>query len=357
MTSQDIVRYRLASQQISATRFKQAHELVKWMGAMQAQDYLGAKWAIGLRLPAVTDADVEQALADRKIVRTWPQRGTLHFIAPEDTRWRLALSAERILARARGRHQQLELDDKTFETSRQLFADALRGGNSFTRAEMLEVLERGGIATQNQRGYHILGQCALTTQLCFGALRGKQQTFVLLDEWLPKTKELSREESLARLAKSYFISHGPATIQDLAWWSSLTLAEIRIGLESVAPDLHSETLGKQTYWMSKTMPAPSPPGNGYLLPGFDEYLLGYKDRSAILNNEHVQKVLPGGNGIFVPTVLLDGRVAGIWKRAIKKSGAVIALSPFSKLDKAQLDSLKAAAERYSHFIGLPVTIS
>ncbi len=252
----NIAQQRLGNQSIAPAALLTPGEVVKKLGAMQAQDYLGALWALGLRMQRAVEADIEQAIANREIIRTWPMRGTLHFVAPEDVRWMPALLAPRILAGAARRHKQLELDEATFAHSETLFINALRNGRSLTRSEMMDVLEQACISTKGQRGYHILWWAAQNGLICFGPRQGKQHTFVLLDEWLPNSKSLSREESLAELAHRYFTGHGPATIQDYIWWSGLPAADARAGLEMVKSQLTHEELDGQTYWFSPSSPAP-----------------------------------------------------------------------------------------------------
>jgi hypothetical protein len=323
---------------------------------MQAQDYPGVKWSVGLRLPGATDSDIEQAIANKAIIRTWPMRGTLHFVAPEDARWLLKLLTPRVIAQTAGRYRQLELDDDIFARSQELFAQALQGGKQLTRAEMLQLLEAAGIATTGQRGYHLLARAAQDGLICFGPPSGKQQTFTLLEEWIPPAKSLERDEALAELARRYFTGHGPATVQDLAWWSGLTLTDARAGLEMVKSDLVQETIGGQTYWLSPDIPAPKDPPATFLLPGFDEYLLGYKDRSAALDPIHAQKIVPGNNGIFNPTVVIDGKIVGTWKRAFKKEAVMMTVSPFNPLSQAQSRAINAAAKLYASFVGLSPTV-
>jgi hypothetical protein len=353
MTPQDIAQSRLYHQQIARAKFKAPGQVVSWLGALQAQDYPGAKWSIGLRLPHATDADIEQAVAAKTIVRTWPMRGTLHFVAPEDIRWLLALLTPRIIAQAAGRYRQLELDEAVFARSKELFAKALQGGQQLTRDEMHQLLERANISTGGQRGYHILCRAAQDGLICFGAPSGKQQTFTLLDEWAPQTKNLERDQALAELAKRYFTSHGPAGLPDFAGWSGLTVTEARAGLEMVKSHLSQETVNGQTYWMSPDRPVirlNSPAI--YLLPGFDEFMLGYKDRTAALEPIYSPKITPGNNGMFSPTLVIDGRVAGTWKRKFKKDTVVITLSPFTSLSEADRQAVSVAAERYGRFVGM-----
>ncbi|MGB8353315.1 MAG: winged helix DNA-binding domain-containing protein [Chthoniobacteraceae bacterium] len=353
----EIARYRLINQQIASSRHKSAAELVAGFGAMQAQDYSNALWAIGLRLPDATEKEIEQAVADRKIVRTWPMRGTLHFVAAEDVRWMLALLTPRIVAGSASRCRELELDDKIFARCGKLFASALKGGQQFTREAMMQLLESDGITAGSQRGYYILWRLAQEGVLCFGPRSGKQQTFTLLDEWVVKSKKMDHDAAVAELARRYFTSHGPATLLDFAGWSGLKVSDARAGLESITRELSSMSVDDTVYWMPRELPdaAEGVLPEGYLLPGFDEYLLGYKERSAVLELRHAQKVVPGSNGIFLPTLMIDGRIAGTWKRAVKKNAVVITISPFATVKKIE-KKLAAAAGRYSRFTGLPVEI-
>ncbi|WP_224248905.1 winged helix DNA-binding domain-containing protein [Hyalangium gracile] len=357
MKFQQIAQYRLQQQQIARTRFKTPGQIVSWLGALQAQDYPGAKWSIGLRLPDTTDADVEQAIADGAIVRSWPMRGTLHIVAPEDLRWMLALLAPRNMESAALRHRQIGLTAARFSRSQKLFTKALQGGQALTRDELYAVLERARLSTDSQRGYHFLWRAAQEGLICFGPTRGKQQTFVLLDEWVPASRKLDREESLAELAMRYFTSHGPATLQDFLWWSGLKAAEARAALDSVSSRLEQVTVDGQEYWLARDLRAPraaSP--TAYLLPGFDEYMLGYTDRGAVVAPEHRKKWLPT-NGMFSPIVVIDGQVLGTWKRTLKKKALVVTVRSFVPLSKAQKRAVEAAAEPYGRFMGAPVELS
>ncbi len=349
---------RLANQGIATASFAQPGDVVTWLGAMQAQDYGGALWSIGLRMAGVTEREIEQAIAERAIVRTWPMRGTLHFVAANDVRWMLALLTPRVIAGSASRYRQLELDDTIVARSNEVFAKSLQGGKQLTRDEMLQSLEQANIATTGQRGYYLLGRSAQDGLICFGSRRGKQQTFALLDEWVPQTGPRARDEALAELTRRYFTSHGPATLQDLMRWAGITTAEAKVGLEAAGKELVQENIADRAYWMSCDTPDLS---NGmestYLLPGFDEYLLGYGDRSAVLDPADAQRICPGGNGMFNPTIVIDGHVAGIWKRTFKKGAVAIELTPFRALTPAENHALSAAADRYGEFLGMPVVLT
>jgi len=355
MTPLNIAHQRLQNQYIAGTKFAQPSEAVAWLGAVQAQDYLGALWAVGIRSQNTVEADVEKALADRTIIRTWPMRRTLHFVAAEDIRWMLELLTPRMVAGlARQLHKHFGLDEATFGRSKDLFIRALQGGKQLSRTAMYEVLEAGGVFTGEMRGMHILSQLAQDGIICFGTREGKQQTFTLLDEWAPTAKRMERDAALAELARRYFTSHGPATSQDFIWWSGLTVADAQAALEMAKPQLVKEVIEGQTYWLASLQPAAkenSP--KAYLLPPYDEYTVAYKDRSAALNPLYAKQ---SGNGIFSPTIVIDGQVVGTWKRTIKKDALIITPSLFEKLSKANVRALAEAAGRYGKFLGLSVVL-
>ena len=356
MIKTDIVAQRLVSQRIEGGKFEKPEEVVRWLGAIQAQDYLQSLWAIGLRLKSATVADVEQAILERRIVRTWPMRGTLHFVPPEDAKWMLRLSASRMLAKDGRRLKQLGLDEGIMEHCKELFYEALEGNKMLSRPDMMRLVEEAGISTEKQRGYHILWYVAQSGLICLGPMQDKQQTFVLLDEWAPYSRNLSLEESLAELARRYFSSHAPATVYDFAWWAGLTVTEARAGLDAARPGLLSEAIDGKEYWMkSDALDNRAYDASSInLLPGFDEYLLGYKDRSAVLAEEHAPKVVPGRNGVFRPIIVVGGRVVGTWKRKLKKNAIDITLNPFTRLGDLQQGAIEVA-KSYSEFVGLPLS--
>jgi winged helix DNA-binding protein len=357
MTGSDIARLRLHNQRIAYSTVEKPGDVVAWLGAVQAQDYLGALWAIGLRLRNAVEADVERAIADRTIIRTWPMRGTLHFVAAADIRWMLELLTPRVVANnAQRLLRQFDLDEGSFARSKDLLARALQGGRRLTRNATYDVLEGGGVSTASQRGLHILGRLAQDGFICFGAREGKQQTFALLDEWAPNARRVARDESLAEIAKRYFTSHGPATLQDFAWWSGLTTADATAGLEMAKRFLAQETINGQTYWLALSAPATKDSSpTAYLLPAYDEYTVAYKDRSAALNPTYAKQA-NSGNGIFYPTIVVDGQVVGTWKRTLKKDTLAISPSPFEKLKRAETRAIAEAANHYGKFLGASVVL-
>lgn len=331
-------------------------EVVRWLGALQAQDYLSSLWAIGLRLPGTTEADIERAIADREIVRTWPMRGTIHYVAAEDARWMLELLAPRVVARSAGLYKQFELDETVFARCRVLLTNALQGGWQLVRKEAYRVLEEGGVATGGSRGLHLLGRLALEGLICFGPRERKQPTFTLLAEWVPRPRVLDRHDALAVLTQRFFTSHGPATLQDFAWWSGLAVADAKAGFEQVATPLVREVVDGRTYWFA---PSPSAadtaPQVAHLLPSFDEYFVAYKDRSAVLPPSCAH--LASSDKLLGPTLVVDGCLVGTWKRTRKKDGVEIVLEPYTPLSELESRAVGAAAERYREFVAVPETLS
>ena len=357
----DLCRLRLRHQQLLASTAKSPAEVVAALGALQAQDYLGALWSIGARLPGSTEAGVERAIAARAIVRSWPLRGTLHFVAAADLRWMLALLAPRVIAAAAARAKREHgLDARVLARCRKIIARALGGGGRLTREALQSTLEDAGISTRGQRGYHILWRLAQEGLICFGPRAGKQHTFVLLDEWLPapaNAKPMDRGAALAELARRYFRGHGPATARDLAWWAGLTLTDARAAIGALVPELEVETIDKIEYWAPRDAfaaraAAKSSGSAVQLLPGFDEYLLGYADRSAALAAAHAKKIQPASNGLFLATIVLDGLVAGTWRRELRRDHVALAAAPFAPWPRKFAPALARAARRYGAFLGL-----
>ena len=354
MSLVNISHQRLHQLQISSVPFTTPAQVVASLGAVQAQDYAGFKWSVGLRLPSATDSDIEAALADRSIVRTWALRNTLHTLAAEDVHWVLTLLSERLIGQHAFYYKQQELDLKTIRKSQQILQRTLENGQQLTRKEIAVALEKKGIALGDMRLTFILLRAALDKVICLGARREKEFTYTLLDEWITAPKEImDHEEALAKLATIYFTGHGPATIKDFAWWTGITATEAKKGLEMIQVQLTSTNTDGQTYWMA---PGITPDKNKvkgvFLLPGFDEYLLGYTDRSAAMEDEIFRKVVYTKNGLFNPTIVVNGRIEGLWKRTIKKNSVVIDLQPFTPFSKARLNAVAVQAKRYAKFLEL-----
>ncbi len=355
MNAGDIRTIRVTSQQIASSTSSTPSSVVARLLAMQAQDYRGALWSIGLRLPGSNVAEIEQAIAARTIVRTWPMRRTLHFVAAEDARWMLRLLTPRTIKGMTGRLAQLEIDDAVLARSRKTLEKALREHSLLTRDEMYEVLARAKIPTANQRGIHIISRLSQEGLLCFGPHRGNAPTFALLDEWIPESRDLDRDEALAELTARYFRGHGPATVRDFAWWAGMTLGDARAGVAMMAAELAEESVEGKTYIVSPeavevSAGAKRRARDVYLLPGFDEYMLGYGDRGIALDVAHAPKIVPGNNGMFMPTIVARGRVIGTWRAATSRGTVSATPFPFAPLSASDARAFATAAKRYALFV-------
>jgi hypothetical protein len=358
MTNLDIAHRRLHNQLITQPVFEKPEDIVRWLGAVQSQDYAAAKWAVGLRSQGLTSDDIEQAITDGSILRTHVMRPTWHFVAPADIRWMLALTGPRVLAAIAYYDRIHELDGTTFMKSNAVLTKALKGGKQLTRTELASELQQAGFAIDNlQRLGHIIMHAELEGIICSGARRGKQFTYALLDERVPSTRALDRDEALPELARRYFTSHGPATLQDFVWWSGLTVSEAKVGLEMVASQFTHETIEGQTYWYSTSMPPVKDLSQTvHLLPNFDEYTVAYTDRSAVIDESDMAKFDARGN-VLNNTIILDGRVIGTWKRTLKKDAVILTPTIFPMLNEAETRALAAAANRYGAFLGMPAHIA
>jgi hypothetical protein len=355
MTNLDIAHQRLHNQLITQRMFEKPGDVVQWLGAVQAQDYAAAKWALGLRMQGAIDESIEQAFAGGTILRTHVMRPTWHFVAPADIRWMLALTAPRVHKALGYYNRKLELDDAVFRYTHAVLANTLQGGKQLTRDELVFALQQAGIATDNiLRFTHIMMRAELDGIVCSGARRGKQFTYALLDERAPQGRTLDRDEALAELTTRYFTSHGPATVQDFVWWSGLTAIDAKAGLEMVKPRLVHEVVDGQTYWFSPSTPRVQGLSQAaYLLPNYDEYTVGYTDRSAIFDALHTNKLDPRG-GLLANTMVLDGQVIGTWKRTFKKNTVVIEINPFVPLSATETRAFAASANRYGAFLTMSV---
>jgi hypothetical protein len=353
MNGSDILRHRLINQQIVQTKFKTPEELVTWMGAIQAQDYGMAKWAIGLRLQELKDSDVEKAFNEGKILRTHVLRPTWHFVMPEDIRWMVELTGPRILRSVAHNYRSFGWDKKIFNRTRKSLEKALHGGNQLTRDEIRLVFQKARIATDDLRFIHLMLYAELDGIVCNGARKGNQFTYCLLDERVPreKAKALNREEALTELAKRYFTSHGPATVQDFAWWSGLSISEAKRGIDTVGKKLRKEiSEGKEYFFMLSDLTLIVTDNKTQLLPNFDEYTVGYSDRNILFDKKHSADIATGTRALG-NSILINGKLEGSWKRTIKDNSVVVEAKYFCPLSKAKERMVMRAMKKYGEFIG------
>ena len=352
-----IAMARLSSQQVAAVTFTNASDLISYMGAVQAQDYAMAKWAIGLRTHGSTEKQIDQALDKGELIRTHILRPTWHIVHAEDIYWMLALSAQKIKALMKPMNKQLELTEKIFTKSNGIIEKTLGKGVHLTREELAVVLEKAKISTQANRLAHLLERAELEGITCSGKMERNKKTYALLSQRVPGKKLLNKDESLALLAKRYFISRGPATIEDFSWWSNLPLKDARQGLEMIRSDLNSERIDDRTYWFDhERNDAVKQRSSVYLLPAFDEFIISYKDRTASLAPKHHKKALTV-NGIFHPVIILNGQVAGLWKRSVEKGKVNIETTFFEPHRKTMENLVVKEAKIFERFLEMPVVVA
>jgi Winged helix DNA-binding domain len=353
VSARELLRLREFTQRISPAATGTVGDTVRHLLAVQAQDFPNALWAIGLRTEGATRSTVLASLQRGEVVRTLPMRGTLHFVAAEDLRWMLALSSERTLQSAKTRFEALGLDSATLERAATVAATELAGG-AMNRDEFMKVLTRNGISNEGQRGYHIIFYLSQRSLVCWGPPSGTQQALVLVDDWIPAQTLPAREVALAEFALRYFEGHGPATERDFAWWTKLTLADVRTAMAACGGSLSELTLGGTSYWIAtselEAAVGSTPTPGAHALPGFDEYLLGYQDRLLPLAAEHSQRIVPGNNGIFLPTITARGRVVGTWRRAAKSKTAEVIPEHFEAAAAADHARFARAAKAYARFM-------
>lgn len=356
MTLKEISNIRILSQRIGATEFKTAGDVVGWMGAMQAQDYSMAKWAIGIRMSDSTDKRIESSLDKGEIIRTHLMRPTWHFVSAKDIYWMLDLSAQKIKSSMRSNHKELELSESIFTKSSGIIEKALANRKSLTREEVGEEFNKAKIRTDGNRLSHLLTRAELDGLICSGPRKDNKITYALLRERVPAKNVFTREESLFELAKRYFTSHCPATLQDFVWWSGLSVNEARRALELVKSGFITEIISSEKYIFPNSSPVNTfGKTSVFLLPSFDEFLISYKDRSASLSLVNNRKTV-SSNGIFYPVVVVNGQVAGLWKRTLKKNKVIIEPAMFQKHDKTSRNKIEKAASGIGHFLNKEIEV-
>ena len=356
--SNDIARRRLATQHLLTPTLTQPADVVRRLGAVQAQDYGSAKWGVGTRTRGAVDAMVERAVNEGSILRTHVLRPTWHFVTPADIRWMLALTAPRIKAAMAYYDRQLELDAAAFRRSNGVITRTLRDGTQLTRTELGQVFRRAGVdATGSQRLGHLLMRAELEGIVCSGARRGKQATYALLEERVPPTAPLDRDEALLELTGRYFATRGPATLQDFAWWAGLTVADAGRGVDIAGRRLGRQVIGDETYWLepaARSRRKRSP--TAHLLPNYDEYFIGFKNRSAIGERLSLATGVMVSDALRAHVVVVDGQLVGGWKRTVTKAAVVVELTLLVGLSKPERQAVVAAAQALGDFLELPLEL-
>lgn len=337
MTSQhEIALMRLVAQRVVGPACASPEDAVGHLLAVQAQDLPGAMTSIALRTASRAIDDVRAAFDEARVVRTWPMRGTLHALRAADVRWTVELMTPRPRAAMAKRRADLGITDADVELAHERAVTTLTGGGAATRAELLAVWQEAGLETTGGHGYHLLAHLAHVGVLCLGPMRAKDQAFVLVDEWVPDARRLERDEAIAELALRFLRSHGPATVTDLVRWSGLPAGDVRTGVAVAAAELETLEVDGTTYHLDPAVPEllarHRDDARGlHLLPGFDEMVLGYADRTATVPAEHADRIVPGGNGVFRRTVLHDGVAVATWRPGRRRSDPEVEVDPFTTL--------------------------
>ena len=351
LKSSDIGKIRLESHQLCATRLKTAQDMVSWFGAVQGQEYAQTKWGLGLRLPHLTDTDIEKELNEGKILRTHLLRPTWHFVSSDDIQWLLMLTAPRVNAANTYMYRKLELNDMIFNKCNDILTKLLQGNKRFTRIEINEEFRKNKINAQGHRLSYIMMRSELDGIICSGPRQGNQFTYAFLADRIKIENRFSKEEALAELTTRYFKSRGPATIKDFSTWSGLTLKECKNGLKAVESNFEREVIDDNEYYFSNDISSNKNSYHDiYLLPIYDEFIMGYKDRSTILEYKNSLKNIPLFH--YDCMIVFDGQIIGTWKRTLTKKTIDIEYVFFSPLNKNQENAFHIAIHRLEEYLNM-----
>jgi len=353
----EIARLRLRNQRLVGASAADPSAVVGWFGAMQAQEHAIAKWSIGQRAPGLDEAAVQRALDDGAILRTHALRPTWHFIAAADLRWIQALTGPRVHAFNGYYNRQHGLDDALAARASAVFSEALRGGHYRTRAELGELLIEAGLppATGNKLAYVVM-RAELDGLIASGPRRGKQHTYALVSERAPTQTVLEGDAALAELTRRYFASHGPATVKDFAWWSSLTLTQVRHGIALLGGELETVDVdGLRYLWSPATVDAAGATPAAQVLQAYDEYVIAYTESRAVANAAGLP-LNPGDENTTVHAVIVDGQLVALWRRHTRDAAIIATVRLLRPLTTRQRREIDAAFARYAAFAGVPVHV-
>lgn len=347
-----ILAARLHNEWLARANAVRPADVVERLCAMQSQDFIGAKWAIGLRAKRLDDAAVEAAFDRGDILRTHVMRPTWHFVTPADIRWMLALTAPRVHQASQFYYRQLGLDARTMARVHRVLAAELEGGRFRTRTELAQALAKRGIEASGPRLGLLTIHAELEQVMCSGPARGKQLTYAHFDERAPSRVARSPRNPAAELARRYFESHGPATVRDFVWWSGLTVAQAKRGITDVSPALEAQEVDGLTYWATGWKPVPRMPPATFLLPNYDEYLIAYKDRDLLRpQGATIGNGIMAGPDAFAHPLVVDGRLAGFWRRRVSGAKTSVEIVAKVPLSAKQRTAVNAAADRLVAFSG------
>lgn len=359
--SESILLARLSNQMLAAPATNNPADIVRALGAVQSQDYAGAKWGVAQRTNNITSSAFDAAFSRGDVLRTHALRPTWHFVATEDLKWMLALNASRINAYCATYWHKLAMSEDMFARANDIIAQSV-AGTHLTRTEIDTLLKDNGLDTSDGRlGFYLI-RAEQEGIICSGPLRGKNHTYAAISERVANSREFSRDQALQELATRYFTSHGPATLADFAWWSGLTAADAAKGLKAIKSKLISHEVQGQIFWLMPqlaeyTMTLTNSFTQIHLLPNYDEYVVAYKDRTYLHDSDNNHKLDSRKNPLFNHVIIEKGRIAGTWSYAIKKDTVLIRPNYFTEQSLGDIVSLKAAMLRFEKFLGLPVEIA
>ena len=358
-TVSDIASRRLHAHRLTGEPFTSAVDAVRWLGAVQSQDYAGAKWALGQRIRAGTEVELDRLFDEGAILRTHVMRPTWHFVLPEDLRWLLELTGPRVHLGLAGRYRQLEIDEGVVARASAAFTAALAGGRHLTRPELGDVLQAAGISPDGQRLPHLLMRAELEGLIASGPRHGKQFTYALFEERAPKARALDRTEAVAELTRRYFRSHGPAQVHDFAWWSGLTVADARSGIALAGAALDHQVMEGKEYWFdAEAGQACDAAGVAHLLSNFDEYTVAYRDRAAAVHPDRpFESALFSFGSILSNVVTIGGRVSGAWRRTVTRRCVRIEVRLLDRLAPPEVAAIEEAGHRLGRFLECPVEVT
>ncbi|GLH98102.1 winged helix DNA-binding domain-containing protein [Phytohabitans aurantiacus] len=326
-------------------------DVVRWFGAVQAQDFGPAKWSLGERLPGITDAEVQRSFDAGEFLRTHVLRPTWHFVTPDDIRWLLRLTGPRVHAMNGYAYRRAGLDERAFTKAHDLLAEALEG-TCRTRGELAEILRGAGLPSTGFGLGYLLMHAELDGLICSGPVRGKHHTYALLEARVPPAPERDPDEALAELVTRYFSSHGPATAKDLRWWCSLPRADIARGVALAGDRLRHDVVDGVSYWSGwQERPTPASP-TVHLVQGYDEYVVAFTESKYALDASGAARALPPGTVVPNGMLLVDGQVAGRWRRTSTRDTVLVEAVLYRALTPAESRALDAAAARQAAFLGL-----
>jgi hypothetical protein len=349
---------RLRAQRLTGEPFESPVDAVRWLGAVQSQDYGGAKWALGQRSRGATEAQLDRLFDDGAILRTHVMRPTWHFVHPKDIRWLLDLTGRKVRLGLAGRYRELELDEEVVGHAKAAFTTALGGGHHLTRPELGDVLSEAGISPEGQRLPHLLMRAELDALIVSGPRRGKQFTYALLEERVPKASAVDRAEALAELTRRYFRSHGPAQVQDFVWWSGLAMADARNGIALAGATLEHQAIDRKDYWFDvEAGPARAVARTAHLLPNFDEYTVAYRDRASVMHPDRpFDPSLFSFGSILANVVTIGGGVRGSWRRTVARSSIRVEIRAPDRFSTREVCSIEEAGRQMGRFHERPVEV-